>query len=259
MIGPNGLAPGASANVLLEVHQLSYAYGRIQALKEVSMTLHRGEITALVGDNGAGKSTLIRCVCGILRPQGGQMLFEGHGLDLRSAEDAREAGIETVHQNLALVEDLTVWQNLFLNRELVTRIGPFAFLARGAMRRRASEMLSALTINIPSVQAPVRRLSGGQRQAVAICRATGFSSKLIIMDEPTAALGVQETALVEELILKLRSEGHSVLLVSHNFDQVMRLTDQVWVMRAGRCVGGRRTVQTDGQEIVGMITGVVSA
>ena len=143
-----------------------------------------------------------------------------------------------MHQNLALVEDLTVWQNLFLGREIVHGFGPVALLDRRGMRKEAQEMVSTLAVNVPAVTSRVRRLSGGQRQAVAICRAAGFSSKLVIMDEPTAALGVQETARVEELIVRLRDEGHAVLLISHNFDQVLRLSDQVWVMRAGRCVAG---------------------
>jgi ABC-type sugar transport system ATPase subunit len=253
-------APAAgSENVLLDVDNVSLAFGRVQALRDVSLTARAGEITALVGDNGAGKSTLVRCICGIHRPDAGFMTFNGTKLDLSSPEDAREAGIETVHQNLALVEDLTVWQNLFLNRELVRRIGPIPFLDRRAMQRRAQEMVSTLAVNVPPVQSRVRRLSGGQRQAVAICRAQGFSSKFVIMDEPTAALGVQESAKVEGLILKLRDDGHAVLLISHNFDQVTRLSDQVWVMRTSRCIAGRRTDQTTGQEIVALVTGALTA
>ncbi|WP_163513170.1 ATP-binding cassette domain-containing protein [Fodinicola acaciae] len=236
---------------LLETHGLSLAFGNVQALRDVSVSVRQGEITALVGDNGAGKSTLVRCICGVHRADSGSITFDGRQVEFHSPEQARDAGIETVHQNLALVEDLTVWQNLFLGRELTAG----GFLNRRTMRRRATEMVSALSINVPAVNARVRRLSGGQRQAVAICRAASFSSKLVIMDEPTAALGVQETAKVEELIAQLRDDGHAVLLISHNFDQVMRLSQQVWVMRAGRCVGGRRTEKTTGEEIVAMITG----
>ncbi|WP_162795746.1 ATP-binding cassette domain-containing protein [Nonomuraea lactucae] len=244
-------------DVLLDCRDVSLAFGNVQALVDVSITSRAGEITALVGDNGAGKSTLVRCVAGIHRPDSGQILFDGAATNFHSPEDAREAGIETVHQNLALVEDLTVWQNLFLNREIVRRLGPVALLDRRAMRDRSREMVSALAVNVPAVGSRVRRLSGGQRQAVAICRAAGFSSKLVIMDEPTAALGVQETARVEELILRLRDEGHALLVISHNFEQVMRLSHQVWVMRAGRCVGGRRTADTTGEEIVALVTGAL--
>lgn len=240
---------------IIDVRDVSLAFGNVRALQNVSLTLAEGEITALVGDNGAGKSTLVRCISGIHKPQSGTISFEGEPVHFRNPEDAREKGIETVHQNLALVDDLTVWQNLFLNRELTRGIGPLRFLDRKAMKEAAERMVSTLAVNVPAVKSKVRRLSGGQRQAVSICRAAGFSSKLVIMDEPTAALGVQETAKVEELILKLRDDGHSVLLISHNFSQVMRLSDQVWVMRAGRCVAGRRTSETSGDEIVSLITG----
>lgn len=240
---------------IVDVRDVSLSFGSVKALQNVNLTLAPGEITAIVGDNGAGKSTLVRCIAGVHRQQSGAIHFDGEEVSFRNPEDAREKGIETVHQNLALVDDLTVWQNLFLNRELTKGFGPIQFLDRKAMREEAERMVSTLAVNVPAVKSKVRRLSGGQRQAVSICRAAGFSSKLVIMDEPTAALGVQETAKVEELILKLRNDGHSVLLISHNFSQVMRLSDQVWVMRAGRCVAGRRTTETTGDEIVALITG----
>jgi simple sugar transport system ATP-binding protein len=232
-------------SAILAVEDLSLAFGSVQALRDVTLALEPGEITALVGDNGAGKSTLVRCMSGVHRPDSGRILLDGEPVQFRSAEDARHAGIETVHQNLALVEDLTVWQNLFLNR--------------AAMRKRAQEMVSELAVNVPAVVARVRRLSGGQRQAVAICRAAGFDSRLVIMDEPTAALGVQETERVENLIRGLRDKGRAVLLISHDFQQVLRLSDQVWVMRSGRCVGGRRTSDTTGEEIVSLVTGALAA
>ena len=223
---------------LLTVEDVSLSFGSVRALADVSLTLQRGEITALVGDNGAGKSTLVRCMSGIHRPDSGRIVFDGTPTDFSSPEHARDAGIETVHQNLE------------------AGAGPFAFLKRRAMRSQAEEMVSTLAVNVPAVTSKVRRLSGGQRQAVAICRAAGFSSKLVIMDEPTAALGVQETARVEELVRRLRDEG---LLISHNFAQVMRLSDQVWVMRAGRCVAGRRTAETTGEQVVALITGALAA
>lgn len=245
----------AAPSVLLSVDDTSLSFGMVKALQNVSLSIRSGEITALVGDNGAGKSTLVRCLSGIHRPDAGTMHFDQHPLDLRSPEDARGLGIETVHQNLALIDDLTVWQNLYLNREIVRRIGPLALLKRRAMRARAKEMVAELAVNVPAVTSRVRRLSGGQRQAVAICRAQGFSSKLVIMDEPTAALGVQESGRVEELIWQLREEGRAVLLISHNFQQVMRLSDHIWVMRSGQCVAGRRTKETTGDEVVALITG----
>jgi simple sugar transport system ATP-binding protein len=244
---------------VLDVHDVSLSFGNVRALRGVSLTVDAGEITALVGDNGAGKSTLVRCICGIQRPDSGRIDFDGALTNFRNPDDARAAGIEVVHQNLALVEDLTVWQNLFLNREIVRGRPPFALLDRRAMRTEARRMVSSLAVNLPAVTARVRRLSGGQRQAVSICRAASFSSKLVVMDEPTAALGVQETAKVETLIRKLRDDGHAVLLISHNFEQVMRLSDQIWVMRTGQCVAGRRTADVTGEQIVSLITGALAA
>lgn len=244
---------------VLDVHDVSLSFGNVRALRGVSLTVAAGEITALVGDNGAGKSTLVRCICGIQRPDSGRIDFDGAPTNFRNPDDARAAGIEVVHQNLALVEDLTVWQNLFLNREIVRGRPPFALLDRRAMRTEAQRMVSSLAVNVPAVTARVRRLSGGQRQAVSICRAASFSSKLVVMDEPTAALGVQETAKVETLIHKLRDDGHAVLLISHNFEQVMRLSDQIWVMRTGQCVAGRRTADVTGEQIVSLITGALAA
>ncbi|MBS42685.1 MAG: ABC transporter ATP-binding protein [Nocardioides sp.] len=255
--------PGTSASgaddVLVRVSNLSLSFGNVRALRDVDVTLRRGEITAIVGDNGAGKSTLVRCISGVHTADEGTIEIDGEKVAFKTPEEARKAGIETVHQNLALVEDLTVWQNLFLNREITRGFGPLRVLDRGRMKRAAEEMVSSLSVNVPAVTSKVRRLSGGQRQAVSICRAAGFSDGLVIMDEPTAALGVQETARVEELIQRLRADGHAVLLISHNFDQVMRLSDQVWVMRAGRCVAGRRTAATTGEEIVALITGAQAA
>ncbi len=249
----------SDSSVLLSAEGVSLSFGSVRALQGVSLFLREGEITALVGDNGAGKSTLVRCIAGIHRPDIGRIVFDGSPLDLSGPDQARQLGIETVHQNLALVEDLQVWQNLFLNREVTRGIGPVRFLDKRRMRADATDMVSKLAVNVPAVTSTVRRLSGGQRQAIAICRAAGFSSRLVIMDEPTAALGVQETQKVEDLVRRLKDEGHAVLLISHNFDQVMRLSDQVWVMRAGQCVAGRRTTETDGQEIVALITGALAA
>lgn len=240
---------------ILQVENVGKTFGSVVALEEATLAAGEGEITAIVGDNGAGKSTLIKCIAGVHAPDRGEIRFGGEKVRFSSPEEARSAGIETVYQNLALVDELTIWQNLFLNREIKRGVGPVRFLDQRAMARRSEEMLSRLDIHIPSVQARVRRLSGGQRQAVAISRATGWGSRLIVMDEPTAALGVKESGRVEELILRLREEGLSLLVISHNFDQVLRLSDRIWVMRQGRVVGGRRTSETTGDELVAMVTG----
>lgn len=252
------ITPPAS-DVLLLIDNVSKWFGAVHAVTDITIWARGGEITAIVGDNGAGKSTLIKCIAGVHTPTAGQIFLGGGPVHFSSPEEARQAGIETVYQTLALVNDLTIWQNLFLNRERVRRMGPFSFLDRNAMRRESASMLSRLEVNIPTINARVRQMSGGQRQAIAIARAAGWGSRLVIMDEPTAALGVRETARVEELILRLRAEGIAVLIISHNFDQVMRLSNQVWVMRSGRLVGGRRTSETTGTELVSMITGANEA
>jgi ABC-type sugar transport system ATPase subunit len=244
---------------VLVVDGLRKSFGSVHAVKEASIRLPRGKVTALIGDNGAGKSTLIRCLCGVHKPDGGTVELDGQPVSFHSPTQARDAGIETVHQNLALVDDLTVWQNLFLGREKTRGFGPVQLLDRRGMRSQAKEMVSALAINVPSVTSRVRRLSGGQRQAVSIARAAGWGSKIVIMDEPTAALGVQETARVEELIRGLRDNGMTILLISHNFDQIMRIADGVWAMRAGKSVGYRNVADTTGQELVGLVTGAIPA
>ncbi len=250
-------APAATGGDVLTVTALRKSFGRVHALRDATLTLPRGQVTALIGDNGAGKSTLVRCLVGVHTADAGEVLLEGEGVRFANPEQGRSAGIETVFQELALVEDLSVAQNLFLGREAKRSFGPFRFLDRRRMRREALDMISQLAINVPAVTARVRRLSGGQRQAVALARAAGWSSKVVILDEPTAALGVQETERVEKLVLSLKERGMTILLISHNFEQVLRLSDQVVVMRAGRTVARRQTSQTDGQELVGLVTGAV--
>jgi simple sugar transport system ATP-binding protein len=241
---------------LLGVSEVSKAFGHVEVLRDVSLAAREGEVTALIGGNGAGKTTLIKIIAGVHSPDSGTIEFAGRPFAPQSARDGRELGIETVFQDLALVDELTVWQNMFLNRERVRRIGPLSVLDRRGMARQAAAMLEHLDVNVPSVDSRVQRLSGGQRQGVAICRATGWGGRLVIMDEPTAALGVRETERVEQLIRRLRDHGKAILLVSHDFDQVLRVSDQVWILRQGRIVGGRRTTDTSGRELVDLITGV---
>lgn len=244
---------------MLAVRGLSKSFGRVNALVDATLELPAGEITAVIGDNGAGKSTLVRCVTGVHQPDSGEVRLGGEPVSFRNPEQSRDAGIETVFQDLALIEDLTVAQNLFLGRERTRGLGPVRVLDRRRMRREAADMVSRLSINVPRVDQRVRRLSGGQRQAVALSRAAGWSSKVVILDEPTAALGVQETERVERLICDLRDGGATILLISHNFEQVMRLADNVQVMRAGRTVAWRAIGETDGQELVALVTGALGA
>jgi len=253
----NGI--GQDADLVLEATDITKSFGGVHALRGASITMRRGEVTALIGDNGAGKSTLVRCLSGIHRPDSGTIALDGREVQFDTPLAARDHGIETVQQNLALVEDLTVWQNFFLGRERTKGIGPFRMLDRRSMRDHASELLSDLAVNVPPVTSRVRRLSGGQRQAVAIARAAGWGSSIVIMDEPTAALGVQETARVEGIIRRLQEQGVAVLLISHNFDQVLRLSNHVWVMRGGLAVAERRAAETSGDELVALITGAKAA
>ncbi|TPW74763.1 ATP-binding cassette domain-containing protein [Schumannella soli] len=248
-----------TADLILQATDIRKSFGGVHALKGASITMRRGEITALIGDNGAGKSTLVRTISGIHRPDSGTITLDGEVVSLDTPKAAQKLGIETVQQNLALVEELTVWQNFFLGREKTKGVGPLRWLDRAAMKQTASTMLGDLAVNVPPVGSRVRRLSGGQRQAVAIARAAGWGSKIVIMDEPTAALGVQETERVEQIVRKLRDQGVAVLLISHNFDQVMRLADHVWVMRAGNAVAERRIAETSGDELVSLITGAKAA
>ena len=248
-----------NVDVLLSATDIKKSFGGVHALKGASITLRPGEITALIGDNGAGKSTLVRCLSGIHPPDSGTITFDCDVVTFGTPKEAQKHGIETVQQNLALVEELAVWQNFFLGRELTHGFGPFRTLDRKLMKSTAQELITSLAVNVPPVTSKVRRLSGGQRQALAIARAAGWGGKLVIMDEPTAALGVQETEKVEQTIRGLRDAGVSVLLISHNFDQVMRLSDHVWVMRAGLAVAGRRTAETSGEELVALITGAKAA
>ncbi len=242
---------------LLEVCDLRKSFDSVTAIDGMSLSVAPGKVTALVGDNGAGKSTLVRCVTGIHAPDEGEIRFDGEPVTFSSPEDARRLGIETVYQDLALVDDLTVWQNLFLNRELVRPVPPLGILDRRAMIRQAGDILDRLDVNVPSVRTTVRRMSGGQRQSIAIARAVNWGNRLVIMDEPTAALGVRETAAVEGLVAGLRSRGITVLIISHDIAQVMRLADDVVVLRRGRAVGSNPTASIDGDHIVGLITGAI--
>ena len=183
--------------IAIECTDIRKAFGSVEALRGVSITAAAGEVTAIVGDNGAGKSTLIKCISGVYSSDSGEIKVNGEIVKFESPEESRSFGIETVYQTLGLIEDLTIWQNLFLNREITSGVGPARFLNKRKMREKSEEMLKNLDVYIPSVKARTRGLSGGQRQAVAICRAAGWGSKVVIMDEPTAALGVKETAIVE--------------------------------------------------------------
>jgi ABC-type sugar transport system, ATPase component len=245
--------------IILETRGLSKRYGGIHALEDANFVLHEGEHVAIVGDNGAGKSTFVRQITGVEQPTAGKIFFDGEEVAFKSPIDARDHGIETVFQNLALADDLDVPSNLFLGRERTWfNLGPFSILNEREMTRRSAEALKTTGVKIPDLRSKIRNMSGGQRQCVAISRAATFASKLIIMDEPTAALGVQETAQVENIIRGLKERGIPLILISHNLRQVLDLVDRIWVWRRGKIVGAVDRDKTDGNEIVSLITGVKS-
>jgi ABC-type sugar transport system ATPase subunit len=238
----------------LRITRLHKHFGGVIAVQSFDLEVAAGEIVALVGDNGAGKSTLVKMISGLYQPTSGEIFLGGEQVSFRDASDARAKGVEVVYQDLALVEDQPVYMNMFLGRELVT--GPLRLLDRKEMARQTQTLVDSLDVRIPSAKATIRDLSGGQRQGIAICRATHWASSLVLMDEPTAALGVAETAKVESLIRRLRERGAAVLIVSHNMDQVFRLADRVAVLRRGTQVGVKRLADTSHNELVSMITGL---
>ncbi len=241
---------------ILKVEGLTKHYGGVHALQDASCEIRRGEHVAIMGDNGAGKSTFVRQITGVEQRTAGKVVFDGREVSFPGPLAAREAGIETVFQNLALADDLDVPSNLFLGREKVLfNLGPFSILDRRGMRKATEEGLMRTGVKIPNLNNSIRNMSGGQRQCVAIARTATFPSKLTIMDEPTAALGVQETAQVEEIIRTLKESGESLILVSHNMRQVFDLVDRIIVFRRGRIVANLNKEDTDGQDVVAYITG----
>lgn len=247
-------------DIILETRGLTKHYGGVHALSNASFTLRKGEHVAIMGDNGAGKSTFVRQITGVEQPTRGQIIFDGVEQSFQSPIEAREAGIETVFQNLALADDLDVPSNLFLGREKIRfNLGPFSILDKRAMRDATVAALEKTAVKIPNLMNTIRNMSGGQRQCVAIARTAAFRSKLVIMDEPTAALGVQETAQVENIIRTLKEAGEPLILISHNMRQVFDLVDRIVVFRRGQIVANLRKDDTDGQDVVAYITGAKTA
>ena len=239
---------------VLSLTKIHKVFGGIVAVREFSLQLVAGEIVALVGDNGAGKSTLVKIISGVYRPSAGAITLDGDMVSFADASSARSRGIEVVYQDLALADKQPVYMNLFLGRELTKR--PFGLLDKKRMRDESQRIVDELDVRIPSANSTIRDLSGGQRQGVAIARATHWARKLVLLDEPTAALGVAETAKVEQLVVSLKQRDLSILLISHSLDQVFRLADRICVLRRGEQIGVRETANTDQNEIVAMITGV---
>jgi simple sugar transport system ATP-binding protein len=243
---------------VLEARGLTKSYGHVQALRGADFTVRPGEIVALIGDNGAGKSTLVKALSGALHPDAGQILLDGTAVQLTSPLVARQCGIETVYQDLALAPDLDPAANLFLGRE-ITRGGPvgrfFGILNKRAMREQARTSFGSLGSIVPSVDVPVGGLSGGQKQSVAVGRAATWASRVVFMDEPTAALGVVQTKKVLELIRRVADNGIAVVLVSHNMPQVLDVADRIEVLRLGRRVARFTAGQTNVEQLVAALTG----
>ena len=240
---------------LLRLDGLQKHFGAVQALVDVTLDVPTGQVTALVGDNGAGKSVLIKCIAGIHSPDGGQIYWDGKPVQLKSPRDSAALGIETVHQDLALCDNLDIVQNMFLGREKSRR----TLLDEDSMEAAAQTTLSSLAVTtVRSIRQPVASLSGGQRQSVAIAKAVLWNSKLVIMDEPTAALGVAQTRMVLDLVRRLADRGLAVMIVSHNMNDVFEVADRVAVLRLGQMVAVRPAAELDRQIVVDLMTSGVS-
>lgn len=244
---------------IVEAIEISHAYGMVRALENASISVAAGEVMGLVGDNGAGKSTLIKVLSGLLLPDSGKIYVNGEPAIFASPSDSLRAGIQTVYQDLALIDTMTATQNVFVGREelhknrLLRRVG---VVDDSSMQTQALSVLAELGVKIPSLKATVRTMSGGQRQCLAIARAVLFGHKIIILDEPTAALGVHESAQVLGVIDRLRARGLAIILVSHNMQHMFKISDAITVMRLGRTVVRKETTKTTPEEIISYITGV---
>jgi simple sugar transport system ATP-binding protein len=245
---------------LLEARGVGKHFGRVVALREGNLALRPHEVHAIVGDNGAGKSTLIKIISGVHAADAGELLIDGRPVTIGNPGEARALGIETVYQDLALADHLDASGNLFLGREelLPPPLAWFGFLDRKSMRRRAEDELRRLKIGIQSVDQPVLALSGGQRQAVAVARAIAWGTRIVIMDEPTAALGVRESSMVLELIKEVRTQGLAVIMISHNLPEVFAVADRITVLRNGRTIVTLETGETSLDAVVGMMTGALA-
>jgi D-xylose transport system ATP-binding protein len=242
---------------LLVLHGVAKRFGAVHALEDVDFECDVGEVVALVGDNGAGKSTLVKAIAGTQPADEGTIIFDGHPVKITTPQDATALGIATVYQDLALCDNLDVVANLYVGRERARGVGNnLRLLDEVAMEQEALGLLQRLSVTIPSVRTEVASLSGGQRQSIAVARATMGDPRIVILDEPTAALGVVQTRQVLDLIRVLRRDGHGVIVISHNLVDVFAVSDRIVVLRLGRRVAEFRTADTTAEEVVAAITGV---
>lgn len=242
-------------SVLLEAKGLKKRFGGNEAVSDVNFVVNAGECVVLAGDNGAGKSTVIKMISGVHTPTAGEVYFDGELLTGKTPEGVRNAGIETIYQDLSLADNLDPGLNLYLGRELVKHYFGLPFLDRSKMRKDAAEVMKSLGIEVPDPSAPVRDLSGGQRQAIAIARAIHWKAKLVIMDEPTAALGVPEQREVMALIERLKEKGVGIILISHNLPDIFAAADRIIVLARGVVGGERKPSETNDEEIVRLMMG----
>lgn len=246
-----------SRSPVLQMRGISKRFGAVQALSDVDFEVYPAEVVALVGDNGAGKSTLVKTIAGAYKPDEGEYIFNGKVVTINSPRDATDMGIETVYQDLALCDNLDVVANLFLGRERVRPLVPgvVPVIDELMMEREARRVLDELHVRIPSVRRPIAALSGGQRQSVAVARSVMWNSQVVLLDEPTAALGVEQTQQVKELILRLREKGLGVVVISHNLADVFDVSDRIVVMRLGRRITTFNTRDVSSDQVVSAITG----
>jgi len=243
------------ATPLLEARGISKYFGAITALTDVNFRVGHGEVLGVVGDNGAGKSTLMKILSGLFRPSEGQLLFNGTPVEFKSPKDAQKLGIEMVYQDFALAGNMAIYENIYLGREPGTKIGPLTVVDHGRARRMAAEHLDRMHIHVKSVEQNTEDLSGGQRQAVAIARATAFDGKLVIMDEPTAALAIKEVGKVLDLIKSLKDHGVAVIIISHRMDDIFYCCDRVMALYQGTNFAESRLDTTSRNEVIGWIMG----
>jgi simple sugar transport system ATP-binding protein len=246
----------ASTAPLLEVRNLCKNFGAVQALKDLSMTVMPGEVVALAGDNGAGKTTLVKAISGVFKPSSGEILLKGQPVSFSTPQEARDKGIETIYQDLALADNLSIGANIFLGREPMKKaFGFLPVLDRSKMAEAARQTMSLLDFHVSRLEAPVSNFSGGQRQAVAIGRAVYWDAQILIMDEPTAALGVPEQRKVIQLIRQLKAQGRGIIFISHNLQDIFAVSDRIVVMRRGVEAGMRKISETNHDEVVKLMVG----
>jgi len=248
------------AEPLLEARRIVKSFGRVRALRGANFTVYPAEVVALVGDNGAGKSTLVKALAGVQPPDAGQILFEGREVTIGSPLEARALGIETVYQDLALAAELDAGANMFLGREVMRPglLGRFGFIDKQAMRAQSRDAFKNLGVALQDTSAPVATMSGGQRQGIAVSRAVTWASKVVFMDEPTAALGVVQTRNVLDLIARVREQGLSVVLISHNMPEVFEVADRIEVLRLGTRVARFTRGEVTMEDVVGAMTGAIT-